>query len=184
MKVLKWGDSLAIRLSSSVVEALELQEGDDIEVIVADSRVLEIQKKTSRKESLDQLKQYRGRIPADFKFDQEESNPRCTINKSTELDLEIKLAIKLFKLQVVTLNQAAKLAKMSVESFLEELSLLGITVVDQTVDELNEDLEKIQNIGDLKGLVNAESRSISVEQMNQGVKDNVGTLNSDTKKED
>ena len=76
MQVLKWGNSLAIRLPSSVVEALELKEGDDIEVIVADSRVFEIQKKPSRKELLDQLKPYRGRIPADFKFDRDEASHR------------------------------------------------------------------------------------------------------------
>ncbi len=35
MQVSKWGNSLAIRLPAAVVKALELKEGDDIEVRVA-----------------------------------------------------------------------------------------------------------------------------------------------------
>ena len=30
MKVAKWGNSLAVRLPAAVVEALQLQDGDDI----------------------------------------------------------------------------------------------------------------------------------------------------------
>ena len=32
MQVAKWGNSLAVRLPAAVVEALQLQEGDDIEI--------------------------------------------------------------------------------------------------------------------------------------------------------
>ena len=32
MQVSKWGNSLAIRLPASVVEALRLKEGDEVEV--------------------------------------------------------------------------------------------------------------------------------------------------------
>ena len=39
MQVSKWGNSFAIRLPAAVVEALKLNEGDDIEVIIADERV-------------------------------------------------------------------------------------------------------------------------------------------------
>ena len=45
MKVSKWGNSLAIRLPASVVKALELQDGDEIEVVIADERVFQIRKK-------------------------------------------------------------------------------------------------------------------------------------------
>jgi antitoxin MazE len=38
MQVAKWGNSLAIRLPAAVVEALDLKEGDQIEIRVADSR--------------------------------------------------------------------------------------------------------------------------------------------------
>jgi antitoxin MazE len=35
MQVAKWGNSLAIRIPASVVEALGLKEGDDVEIHVA-----------------------------------------------------------------------------------------------------------------------------------------------------
>ena len=38
MQVAKWGNSLAIRLPASVVRALELREGDDIEILIAAER--------------------------------------------------------------------------------------------------------------------------------------------------
>src|SRR3546814_17047653 len=38
MQVAKWGNSLAVRLPASLVDALELQEGDDIEIVVEDRK--------------------------------------------------------------------------------------------------------------------------------------------------
>ena len=38
MRVAKWGNSLAVRLPASVVDAPELKEGDEIEIHVADKR--------------------------------------------------------------------------------------------------------------------------------------------------
>ncbi|BBL60762.1 AbrB family transcriptional regulator (plasmid) [Methylomonas koyamae] len=74
MQVAKWGNSLAIRLPATVVEALELKEGDDIEVHIAGERVFELEKKPSAKTLLAKLHQFRGRLPADFKFDRLEAN--------------------------------------------------------------------------------------------------------------
>lgn len=76
MQVAKWGNSLAVRLPVSVVEALGLNEGDDIEIHVADARTLGIARKPGRKELLERLRAYRGRLPADFKFDRDEANAR------------------------------------------------------------------------------------------------------------
>ena len=50
MQVSKWGNSLAIRLPASVVEALELKEGDDIEVRVAGTGTFEVERTPSREE--------------------------------------------------------------------------------------------------------------------------------------
>jgi len=44
MKILKWGNSLTIRLPTKVVEALELHAGDDVEVCIADVRVFNTKK--------------------------------------------------------------------------------------------------------------------------------------------
>ena len=76
MQVSKWGNSLAIRLPASVVEALELHEGDEIEVVVADERVFQVRKKPSNEAILARLRQFRGKLSADFKFDRDDANAR------------------------------------------------------------------------------------------------------------
>lgn len=74
MQVAKWGNSLAIRLPATVVEALELKEGDNIEIHIAGERVFELEKKPTSQDLLAKLRKYRGRLPADFKFDRLEAN--------------------------------------------------------------------------------------------------------------
>ena len=76
MQVSKWGNSLAIRLPAAVVKALELQEGDDIEVLVEAERSFRVNKKLGVEAILERLRQYRGKIPADFKFDRDDANAR------------------------------------------------------------------------------------------------------------
>jgi antitoxin MazE len=76
MKVAKWGNSLAVRLPSTVVQALDLQEGDEIELHVADRRELEVVRKPGREEVIQTLRAYRGRLPRDFKFERDEANAR------------------------------------------------------------------------------------------------------------
>ena len=76
MRVAKWGNSLAVRLPASVVEALELKEGDDIQFYVADHRQLGVSRNPGREELVKRLREYRGWLPADFKFDREEANER------------------------------------------------------------------------------------------------------------
>jgi len=76
MQVAKWGNSLAVRLPAAVVEALELKEGDDIEIHITDRDELGISRKPGRDELLKRLRAFRGRLPADFKFDREEANAR------------------------------------------------------------------------------------------------------------
>lgn len=76
MQVSKWGNSLAIRLPASVVKALDLNEGDDIEVQIADERVFRLKKKLGNEGFLSRLRKFRGKIPADFKFEREDANAR------------------------------------------------------------------------------------------------------------
>ncbi len=74
MQVAKWGNSLAVRLPAAVVDALALKDGDDIEIVVADERRFEIERKPTRAELLERLRALRGRLPADFRFDRLEAN--------------------------------------------------------------------------------------------------------------
>jgi antitoxin MazE len=76
MQVARWGNSLAVRLPAAVVEALELREGDDIEIHIADARRFGVVRKPRRSEMLKRLRAFRGRLPADFKFDRDEANAR------------------------------------------------------------------------------------------------------------
>jgi antitoxin MazE len=76
MQVAKWGNSLAVRLPAAVVEALSLREGDDIEIEVAGARAFEIRKKPEARELLARIRKYRGRLPADFKFDRLDAHAR------------------------------------------------------------------------------------------------------------
>ena len=76
MRVARWGNSLAVRLPATVVDVLELKEGDEIEISVADRRQFAVSRKPRREDLLARLRTFRGRLPADFKFDRDEANAR------------------------------------------------------------------------------------------------------------
>jgi antitoxin MazE len=76
MQISKWGNSLAVRLPASIVKALHLKEGDDIEIHVAGAHAFAVKKAAGARELLARLRKYRGRLPADFKFDRIEANER------------------------------------------------------------------------------------------------------------
>jgi antitoxin MazE len=48
MQVSKWGNSLAVRLPAEVVEALDLKEGDQIEIRIAGTREFEVRRDPAR----------------------------------------------------------------------------------------------------------------------------------------
>ena len=76
MQVSKWGNSLAIRLPAAVVEALELKEGDNIEIRVAGSKAFEVSRDESRQRALEALRKLSRPLPAGFVFDREEAHER------------------------------------------------------------------------------------------------------------
>lgn len=76
MQVAKWGNSLAVRLPATLVEALELREGDDIEIIVDDPRTFAVRKKPGADALLERLRTFRGKLPSDFRFSRDEANAR------------------------------------------------------------------------------------------------------------
>lgn len=78
MQVSRWGNSLAIRLPAAVVDTLALKEGDDIEVVVADERTFAIRRTPGARSVLARLHKYRGKLPADFKFDRDAVNERTS----------------------------------------------------------------------------------------------------------
>jgi antitoxin MazE len=76
MRVAKWGNSLAIRVPSAVAEALELKEGDEVEVRLAGPRTLEVEKDSTRERALKRIEAFRWKLPPDWKFDRDEANSR------------------------------------------------------------------------------------------------------------
>lgn len=76
MQVSKWGNSLAVRFPAGLVRALDLKEGEEIDLHLVGARSFEVVKKPSVTELLARLHQYRGRLPADFHFDRLEANQR------------------------------------------------------------------------------------------------------------
>ena len=76
MRVVKWGNSLAIRLPATVVEVLDLKEGDEIELHATGMREAAIVRKPNRDDLIERLRSFRGRLPDDFKFDRDETNDR------------------------------------------------------------------------------------------------------------
>ena len=76
MRVSKWGNSLAVRLPSAVVEALNLKEGDNIELHVEDALTFGIRKPPDRQALVARLRKYRGRLPEGFVFDRLEAHER------------------------------------------------------------------------------------------------------------
>ena len=76
MQVSKWGNSLAVRLPASVVEALDLKAGDEIEITIAGKRDFTVDRDRRREEAMETIRRLSWRLPPGFKFDREEANRR------------------------------------------------------------------------------------------------------------
>ena len=76
MQISRWGNSLAVRVPSAVVEALNLKEGDEVEISVAGKRHFKIARDRSKGRALEQLRRMKWSFPPDFKFNREEINER------------------------------------------------------------------------------------------------------------
>jgi len=76
VRVAKWGNSLAVRLPAAVVEALDLKDGDDIEIRVASGTKFEVTRDRTRERALARLRKLRRPLPEGFVFDREEANAR------------------------------------------------------------------------------------------------------------
>lgn len=76
MQVAKWGNSLAVRLPATVVEALDLKEGDQIEIHIAGDREFEVTRDRSKDKALARLRRLRRPLPPGFSFSRDEANER------------------------------------------------------------------------------------------------------------
>src|SRR5215471_4197569 len=78
MQVSRWGNSLAIRIPSVVVEALQLKEGDEVKVTVAGLRQLSVDRDRKQEKALETLRRLSRPFPQGWQFDREEANQRST----------------------------------------------------------------------------------------------------------
>lgn len=76
MQVVKWGNSLAVRLPAAVVDALDLKEGDQIEIRIAGKREFEVIRDRTKEEALARLRKLRRPLPAGFTFSRDDANSR------------------------------------------------------------------------------------------------------------
>ena len=76
MQVGKWGNSLAVRLPAAVVEALQLKEGDEIEIEIAGERHFVVARDPSREQALANLRALARPLPPGFRFSRDEANER------------------------------------------------------------------------------------------------------------
>ena len=76
MRIAKWGNSLAVRLPTAVVEALKLKEGDEIEIRIADERTFDVARDRRRQRAMERISAFHKKLPPDWKFDRDEANAR------------------------------------------------------------------------------------------------------------
>ncbi len=76
MRVSKWGNSLAIRLSKSLVDELDLKPGDELSVVAASKRRIEVEKDERRERALDAISKLNWTLPENYEFDRDKTNAR------------------------------------------------------------------------------------------------------------
>lgn len=93
MRVSRWGNSLAVRLPAAVVKALELKEGDEIEITIKDRRSFEVERDPRRLEAIEAIRKLARPLPPGYKFNRDEIYDRGLMRRdkqgqNQELDQE------------------------------------------------------------------------------------------------
>lgn len=76
MQIAKWGNSLAVRIPADVARALDLKEGDSVELRAIERGVLEVAKDDRREEAMAVIRRLARPSVEGYKFDREEANSR------------------------------------------------------------------------------------------------------------
>jgi antitoxin MazE len=72
MKLAKWGNSLAVRIPSDVVQKLGLQPDDETEIRVTGDHSFEVIRDRRREEALETLRKLRVTVSDSFEFSRDE----------------------------------------------------------------------------------------------------------------
>lgn len=76
MQINKWGNSLAVRLPSAVVDRLGLKEGDDIRIEVADPHHFRIARDTRQDDALAALADLGWNLSDGYRFSRDDAHER------------------------------------------------------------------------------------------------------------
>jgi antitoxin MazE len=72
MMLAKWGNSLALRIPSDLVQELNLKPGENVRISRNGEHGFVVERDRSREEALEKLRKLRFTVPADYVFDRDE----------------------------------------------------------------------------------------------------------------
>jgi len=76
LKVAKWGNSIAVRIPSDVVEKLGISPNEEVEIRVTGEHSFEVTRDTRRQRAIENLRNSRFVLPDDYVFNREELHER------------------------------------------------------------------------------------------------------------
>ena len=72
MMLAKWGNSLALRIPSDLVQELNLKPGENVRISRNGEHGFVVERDRSREEALEKLRKVRFTVPTDYVFDRDE----------------------------------------------------------------------------------------------------------------
>lgn len=76
MMIAKWGNSLAVRIPSELVEELNLKPGEKVRIARSGEHAFVVERDRSREEAMEKLRSLQFEVPADYVFNREELHER------------------------------------------------------------------------------------------------------------
>jgi antitoxin MazE len=93
MRLAKWGNSLAVRIPSEVVDELGLSANDEAEIRVTGKHSFEVVRDQRREEALKAIRKLARPLSAEYKFNREEAHDR-ELGRRFEQELKARQAAK------------------------------------------------------------------------------------------
>ena len=76
MMLAKWGNSLAVRIPSELVEELNLKPGEKVKIVRSGEHGFVVERDRSREEALQKLRKLRFELPEGYVFNRDELHER------------------------------------------------------------------------------------------------------------
>jgi antitoxin MazE len=72
LKVAKWGNSIAVRIPSDVVQKLGISPNEEVEIRITGENSFEVKRDTRRQEAIEKLRRSAVPLPEGYRFNREE----------------------------------------------------------------------------------------------------------------